>query len=997
MRLLKYPLEGYEGNASSIISIGDELLVLCGRKGSVKVWEQKLLLDTAFDKCALDTLKTKYVFNFEFENPEEELVFGMGDEQCLYLATEQRVYCYENWLKSLKGGATELKRQRIFQCQKGSIITDVKWDAKLKLLFVLADQPCRVYVFNLESPDKKKLCDIRLEKNIKPLTGIVDPSGAGTFTVLTSDKSIIVYHLNKEGKYKTVEKLLHHVLVYPLNYRITMPPQADYLPVINSLKGSTGTAGSTVTALFNRNLKYKVMATVIEPASTNTKVLVHSPKIYEKVNTKKGTRTRYNLLATSTNVDGTVLVWNSRRQKPLFNGIHISDSPITDMTWSSNGLTLFGISNDNVLYTFAFLESDLGNILPDQEIEEAWKSNKITNVLKVTKSSQSQKKPVSQEPSQPKSEANIVSTSNPVSENKQKTPETAESTTVTDQDHENTTKSETKTSDSIADDNKNNSKKKPSNNSSNKNTDAAKNGQNGNNSAKDGKVKTTEGVVNENSKTKIVDSNSDYKIDSTGQKSAAQNTDKNYPTTTVKIEVDSKQQPEKSGTQVSQDFKNPSYAVPKDLKRKPREDSVGNGSAKKQKKELEPLDFLDTNLILPNVAFSRIRLATPLIRMNFNYSPPTDEKLVINVRNGSGNEQKPTIIKLSDKSLGSEQSLFQDFIPKYITLVASGDSFWACSSDDGTLYIYNDSGRKIIPSLTIGVPISFLEACGSYLLCVSSIGELYCWDIKKGELAFPSNSVFPLLNPSLRYADDVLTRAENITMCSVTNDGFPLATLSNGDGYMFDRNMQCWLLISDGWWAYGSQYWDSTNSSTFIPDQQPKNINSTTTEQPNFLQSQGSIVSFMEKKTNNELTRKGRIKNLRRFARTILMKEGFENIEEVVTLSHLENRLLVTLRLHEDLEFKKFITLYAVKLGELGYIDRLEDLFAWLYNNGDLDQKLIKSISRTDLLKHLITACAKIRNIQRITNSYAEILGLLPNNIFFDKSTITEAENEVKI
>lgn len=992
MRLLKYPLEGYEGNVSSLISIGDEYLVLCGRKGSVKIWEQKLLLDTAFDRCTLDNLKTKFTFEFIFDHPEEELVFGMGDRKRLYLATEQSVYCYDNWLDTLKTGETNLSRRLIFLRPKGSIITDVKWDPKLQFLFVLTDEPCRVFVFNVETEEAKKMCDIRLEKNVRPLTGIVDPSGAGTFTVLTSEKSILVYHLNKDGKYKTIDKLPHHAMVYPLNYRITMPPQADYLPVINSLKGSTGAAGTTVTALLNRNSKYKFITTVVEPASSNTRVLVHSPKYYEKVNTKKGTRTRYNLLATSTNVDGTVLVWNSRRCKPLFNGIHISDTPLTDMTWSSNGLTLFAISNDNVLYTFAFLESDLGNILPDTEIEEAWKSNRITDLLRLPKREpQEQKNTATDEKAKLLKTTSLMNNSTEESEK----PTFCDNPAVNDA-IEKTRQSLTvikkvnntpgKTQPDVANSQSTNSSEATTGAKIEDNKDTKK--------GDSDKKSTSNGAENKSEKTKSKPKSKDQDTKSaqSGGKPTVNTKEKQSSATTIKTENDAKQD-SKGTVQTSQDFKNPSYAVPKDLKRKPKEELVNaNGTIKKTKKELEPLDFLDTNLILPNVAFSRIRLASPLIRMNFSYSPPTDDKLVLNVRNGSGNEQKPTIIKLTNRTLGSEQALFQDFIPKFITLVASGDSFWACSSDDGTLYVYNDSGRKLIPPLTLGVPISFLEACGSFLLCVSSIGELYCWNIKDKKLEFPSNSVFPLLNPSLRYADDVLTRAENITMCSVTNDGCPLVTLSNGDGYIFDKDMETWMLISDGWWVYGSQYWDSTNSSSFLPDQKSNTENSYDLELSGIPQGHGSIVSFMEKKTNNELTRKGRIKNLRRFARTILMKEGFENIEEVVTLSHLENRLLVTLRLHEDVEFKKFLKLYAVKLGELGYIDRLEDVFSWIYNDGNLNQNLIKSVSRTDLLKDLITACAKIRNVQRITNSYAEILGLLPNDIFFAETKTTENE-----
>ena len=147
-------------------------------------------------------------------------------------------------------------------------------------------------------------------------------------------------------------------------------------------------------------------------------------------------------------------------------------------------------------------------------------------------------------------------------------------------------------------------------------------------------------------------------------------------------------------------------------------------------------------------------------------------------------------------------------MPKLITICTSGDNFWSCCSDDGTVYVYSDSGRKLLPPMIMGVPCSFLEACGNFLLCVTSIGQVYCWNVDASRLLFPPTSLYPLLSPNLRFSDDVLTRAENITMCTLTASGVPIVTLSNGDGYMYDKVMEVWMLINDSWWAYGSQYWD---------------------------------------------------------------------------------------------------------------------------------------------------------------------------------------------
>ncbi|UCS22625.1 uncharacterized protein HLK63_L00781 [Nakaseomyces glabratus] len=995
MRLLKYPLEGISGNVTSLVTIDAEYVVVCGSRGDIQVWHQQQLLDTAFDRCTLETLKPKYSFTFELKDDEDELVFAMGDRDCLYLGTEHSVYSYSGWLKALESGYTALENKLIYTTVSQSIITDVKWDSLLDILFVLTDRPCKIHLFDTRSANKKEITSIALDKNSKPLTGVVDPSGAGTFTVLTSDRSIVVYHINRTGDYKEVKKLSQHVLVYPLHYKITMPPQADFLPIINSLKGSSGAAGSTATVLLNRNENYKVMSTLVPSASSNTKVLVHSPKMYEKANLKRGTISRYNLVATSTNTDGSIMIWNTKRGKPLFAPLNISDSAINDMIWSSNGLTLFAVSNDNVLYTFAFLQDDLGKTVPMEEIENIRQSNIIKEPLPIAyvitasdglgdiSTSKNQGLGVAADNS-----SNILSTDTNTNEKNLSTVNTTEPQTNSQSSSYNN-KPESK-----LDSSKSEITSADSSDEKAKNLEArpieAKNKKilNGKNL----ESKSSSVTTSDNIQKKVEDSKSNISVTATEKKTKPDKKSIKSENGDSKVNkaqntVSPKESHTADNKSTTPDFKNPSYQVPKDLKRKPKEDALGNAVTKRAKKDLEPVDFLDTGLLLPNVAFSRVRLSTPLIRMNIDCTSSNDSKILLNIRNGSGNEQKPTIVKLLDKTVTPERTLFQDFIPKFVSLATSGDDFWACSSEDGTLYILNDVGRKIIPPLTIGVPISFLEACGKYLLCVSSIGELYCWNIASSKLEFPVTTIFPLLSPSIRYSDDILTRAENITMCSVTNNGFPIATLSNGDGYMYDKNMETWLLVSDGWWAYGSQYWDSTNNSNLIPDSSTK----PTEGQSSNEISKASIVTLLEKKTNNELTRKGRIKNLRRFARTILMKEGFENIEEIVTLSHLENKLLVTLRLEEQHEFKKLIKLYAVKLGELGYVDRLRDLFAWIISDSNDNGDLIPGINRKELVKSLLTACADLRSVQRVTIDYADMLGYLPNDIFFDCESQNDA------
>lgn len=898
MRLLKYPLELRDERLNALASVDGRLLLLSSG-GHVIVWSQKELVDTAFDRLSIDKLARKQMISVAFSasgpkgatgSAPDEAYFLAGAAETLLIGSEHELLRMQQW-ENEGARATDT----LFKCTAPRAITDVKLDTASMTAFVLCSSPNTISLINVKT--NTLIATITLTKPAKPSTIVLDPSGE-TFSVLCADRSIHVYQYNQKGDYKLLREMPRYVHVEPLHYKITMPPQANYLPVINSVKGTSFATSTSATVLLDRNKDYNVASTVVSPASNACKVLVFSPTVYEKTNTKKGTSVRYNLLATSGAKDGTILVWNTRRMKPLFNALQISETPINDMTWTDDGLTLYAVSNDNVLYTFAFLPVDLGTIVPESEVVAMRQKNKPLPPL------------VSKE-------------TTTTTATKEKTPtvktEGAESTVINKGD-----------------------------------------------TVSDGKSTTINNVT---SLVKKVGKNKTQIV-----KTLASNP-------SVKVT---------EGT--GMEFSAPSYNVPKDLKRRVQDESTKAGTpptSKKSKRDLEPMDFLETGLLIPNASFSRIRLASPKIRLSFKYSSPLNKTLTMTVKNGSGNEQKPTVVSLQLKNNEQDEQLFQDFIPKFITMCTAGKFFWACCSDDGVLYVYSDSGKKLLPPMIMGTPISFLEANGNFLLCVTSIGELYCWDIEKQKLEFPSNSVYPVLNPSLRYSDDILTRAENITMCTITAKGVPLLTLSNGDGYMFDKLMETWLLITDSWWAYGSQYWDSTNSSILNKTSADNNDKGNDFWNSSDVQdivtdvkgNSNSIVNYMERKTNEELNRKGRIKNLQRFARAILMKEGYESMEEIVTLAHLENRLLVCLKLEESEEFSKLLIVYCVRLSKLGYGDRLDDVLQWLYNEGDLDNKDLGSKDRKDLLKSVLLACANIRHVQRITNSYATAIGLVNDSI----------------
>lgn len=863
MRLLKYPVDVAGGaRLCSLVTSGDSLV--CGTSdGEIIVWQAQDFAEVAFNRLAIDSLSPRSRWRANLPQDEHLIFLALSPNGSLILWTDHYVYKYPEWAIGTEDvGASTC----IFQCEAPTTITDVKTDRNA--IIVSTSNANRILFFR---DSGSSLGEIQLKESEVPGTLITDPEGK-ILVALCADRSVFVfqYALNEKiWRYKLVTRLNQSVEIFPLNYNINMPPQGNMIPLINSIKNRV-TPNDFSTILLDRNDNFKIAATLVTPSSQSSKVVSFSPVVYEKFNQKKNTKTRYNLLATSGSQEGTIVVWNTKRMKPLFSALRVSESPINDLIWSRDGQKLFGVSNDNVVYTFAFQTNDLGDILPEVELEKLRLENKQLPALQLL--------------------------GVPLTK-----------------------------------------------------------------SIKEGEVKKDAmDKIKESFDTLIPTSeNTNKRIKKTG-----------VPASNIKG-IKSK----------TMEFNLPSYNVPKDLKRKPKTE---NGEAKKLKKDLDYIDFLDTNLMLPNVAFSRVRLASPKIRLRFNHTPVDNSRMTVYVENGSGNEQKPTIITLKLKLSEGEKTQFEDFVPKFITMCAAGDNFWAFSSHDGIIYTYSDAGLRTVPPMILGAPISFLEANKKYLLCVTALGEVYTWNMDSKKLIFPKTNIYPLLSPTIRYSDDILTRAENITMCSITVTGIPLVTLSNGDGYLFDRDMASWLLVSDNWWAYGSQYWDMTNTST-----NETNFNNTVREPNKWndnevghimaeLQSQKtSIVNFLERKTNDELNRKGRMKNLQRFARTILMKEGYENLEEIVTLSHLENRILISMRIEETEEFCKLLSVYCFRLGELGYMERLSDVFEWLYNGGDIDSHIVPGKSRKDVLRNVIMICAENRQTQRLTNTYASMLGIV--------------------
>ncbi|CAI8503594.1 unnamed protein product [Hanseniaspora opuntiae] len=415
---------------------------------------------------------------------------------------------------------------------------------------------------------------------------------------------------------------------------------------------------------------------------------------------------------------------------------------------------------------------------------------------------------------------------------------------------------------------------------------------------------------------------------------------------------------------IAMKFHAPTLLVPKSLKRiiPTTDDSGLEKPPKKAKKELEGIEMLDDYTLSPMLAFAKVRLSIPKLRTAFQVS--IENEYTINVMNKSPNDQNPTRVFLkqtSDKNDDTHPSETQ-FLQKCVSLVTGTTSFFAFSTENGVIYICSSlTGRRLEQPLMLGVPISMLESAGNYLVCLTCVGELYCWNVDKMELAHPVTSIYPILSPCLRAGNDVLSRAENITSISVTKNGVSLITLSNGDSYLYDKMMQSWSLINDSWWAYSSKHWDASNNKGGL-------LASNSTKKQN------SIMKMLEYKTNEELKRKGQAKFIQNFTKTMLFKEGFENLEQSASISHLFNKLYVYKKFEEFEEFQDTLIVLCSTLAEFGLTFMLQEVFDVLF---DIEtENFIGPYKKHDLLRKSIAAVYQVgtADSKRAAKMYADNL-----------------------
>lgn len=879
-------------------------------------------------------------------------------------------------------------------------VVDLSWSIDGRLVAWSSGEG-KIHLFDATKNTYQELTSLpNLEKLNKQRSIAFDPTN--NFLISMGDDTLIylyqfIYQKDSDNyQFKLVSRISKLINKTSLNIdykRISWSPDGEYVSVPTASKNQ-----ASVISLLSRSNDWDTSLSLVGH-NLDCEVVKYNPLTFSYEEKSKSTGI-YHIIATAGS-DKTIVVWNTTKDSPLFILKDLCQRPLVDICWDKPGENLFAATLDGHIIMISFLKGELGHKVSEDVQSELWNigisSIKPFNAKTNNESSQSGKKQNSS------GHGDILDQKNAQLWSDRENREPSMKTLPAELKNESHPK-ETNIKENVAQSKDDTEPQlipevigKPLKDDYLLNSDdilksamsSTRTSKSANKEQKEEKVETTKNPNLPANKTKITMQNGKKRIQptliSSNNAGNVFGVDKNgEKPNSIQLSGSSNGGEHKT----LMEFEKPSFSVSHQVyTSSKRQKSLEETGTKKLKRELEPVKFIGSALLNPNTTFSKLRLSVPKVRLNFQIASQLEirngEVSLLDIKNGSGNEVKPSRISY----MRGDKQVWCDFIPSFIQLVTEGELFWAICTSDGQILTYSrTSGKRILPPLILGSPLSFLESHSNYLMAVTCIGELYVWDISsKKKVLHSPQSLASLLEIFNKYSEDGLSKSDNITFCSITSKGIPLVTLSNGAGYLFNKDLEVWQTISESWWAFGSHYWDSVGSEdSSVQSHSLFNRNK-----------ESSIVALLEHKTNEQIIRRnrsGRGKYFNKISKNMLMKKGFENLENIISLSHLENRILCCELLGEAKEFRSFFIAYAKRICELGLKAKLFDVCSDLLgpshdkdsiNNLSEDKSddewssTVCGISKHDLLRETILSCAMNRECQRILVHFGEKIGIL--------------------
>ncbi|KUI56171.1 Protein HIR1 [Cytospora mali] len=404
-------------------------------------------------------------------------------------------------------------------------------------------------------------------------------------------------------------------------------------------------------------------------------------------------------------------------------------------------------------------------------------------------------------------------------------------------------------------------------------------------------------------------------------------------------------------------------------------------------------EFLRPAVVSPALSVSQVRLAVPKVRSHIlrplergvlqgqssiEDATKVPENIIFEAKNPAQPSRDPSHVTASKRGV----LLWQDFLPRAVLLVTGNKNFWAAACEDGSLYAWTPAGRRLISAMVLESQPVIFESRDHWLLCITACGLAYVWNIKTMTSPHPPVSLGPILDIAIHSLNQhAVTTAPGVTSAHLNSTGHVVVTLTNGDGFYYARDMYTWQRLSESWWAVGSQYWNSNDSSvSALQSTAVGPASKSKDKKDESVNVSSGIIPFLERHTTTEFLLKGRAYTLQRLIKTLLSREGFEEFESSVSIAHLENRIAGALQLGAREEFRLYLFMYAKRIGAEGLRGKVEELLNGLLGGilqekkgegekGEVQEEGFGWFAKGEEI-------CKFRELQRLTVQYARVLDL---------------------
>ncbi|KAJ7512540.1 histone transcription regulator 1 [Mycena galericulata] len=290
--------------------------------------------------------------------------------------------------------------------------------------------------------------------------------------------------------------------------------------------------------------------------------------------------------------------------------------------------------------------------------------------------------------------------------------------------------------------------------------------------------------------------------------------------------------------------------------------------------------------------------------------------------------------------INGKHTQWLDYLPSPALVVCASSRFCAVGMLDGSVIVYSHTGRRLMPSLSLGARCSFIDGRANILLIVTSTGQLYSWDIKKQSALFPPVSLSTILSSP----NDIITSAK------VQPSGAAILTCSGGVVYSYDPALLSFVKLTERWWSEGSDVWQARQRSATNPTANRGVLSIT----------EGSIAGTSE--TSSADKKRPKWWNL------------------AMTLGHLETRMHSARLLDSPTEYKQALAQYTKKLADEGYKAKAEelirDLLGPMYSrSGDQSwSPTVAGLGKRELLKDVLSAFARSKTLTKLAQDWQDVL-----------------------